>query len=100
MEKEERFRQQAPHYLPCFINDCPHHESCLHWLTGQYGEETDDTTIICVNPHNRKVKTGNCCYYRENKVVTEDMQLIADICKEGGWTGEIRYDGFEEDYLW
>ena len=55
MEKEERLRQQAPHYLPCFINDCPHHESCLHWLTGQYGEENDDTTIICVNPHNRKV---------------------------------------------
>ena len=145
MEKEERLRQQAPHYLPCFINDCPHHESCLHWLTGQYGEETDDATIICVNPHNREVKTGNCCYYRENKVVTyavgmmhlldniphaqarviksrlidlfsrtrfyqyrngtrpippEDMQLIADICKEEGWTGEIRYDGFEEDYLW
>ena len=30
----------------------------------------------------------------------EDMQLIADICKEAGWTGEIRYDGYEEDYLW
>ena len=145
MEKEERLRQQAPHYLLCFINECPNHKTCLHWLTGQYPADTEATTVSCVNPHNSKMKAGNCCYYRENKTVTyavgmmhllddipqvkaciiksrlielfsrtrfyqyrngtrlippQDMQEIATICKEEGWTGEIRYDGFEEDYLW
>lgn len=30
----------------------------------------------------------------------EAQQQIARICQEKGWTGPLRYDGWEEDYLW
>jgi hypothetical protein len=29
-----------------------------------------------------------------------EQQQIARVFKEEGWQGEIRYDGWKEDYLW
>lgn len=144
MTKEEKLKKKAGEYLPCLINECPHHKTCLHWLAGQYGDP-DATIIKCVNPYNPKFKAGNCCHYRENITVTyavgmmhlldeipyhqarsikyrliklfgrtrfyeyrngkrpiapEQQQLIEQVCREEGWMGEIRYDGWDEDYLW
>ena len=144
MTKEERLLAKAVHYLPCFINDCDRHETCLHWMAGHYAN-SDDTIITCVNPNSLEIKAGSCPHYRENTTVTyavgmmhllddiplvqarkikrrlinlfsrtrfyqyrngvrpippEHQQQIASICKAEGWTGDIRYDSFEEDYLW
>jgi len=144
MNKEESIRNLAAHYLFCFNKDCPRHESCLHWLTGQYAD-SELTVTTCVNPQNSAVKANMCIHYRENKTVEyavgmmhilddipliqarsikrrlislfsrkrfyeyrngtrpispEHQQQIAQICQEEGWTGEIRYDDWLEDYLW
>jgi len=144
MTTKEILRQKSAHYLPCFINECPKHQTCLHWLTG---EQTQDESpiITSVNPMNAHVKAGCCELYRENKtasyargilhlldiipynqarnikrrliktfsrkryyeyrngtrlIAPAEQEIIARICQEEGWTGEIRYDGWEEDFLW
>ena len=65
MTIEERFQEKSKHYLHCFNNECPKHQSCLHWLVGQHTVKTDiiNTTV---NPMNPAVKAGNCEMYREN----------------------------------
>lgn len=68
MDKEVRLREHAAHYMPCFTDSCPHHASCLHWLTGQH-TTADSVSIVCVNPVNPDVKAGRCTLYRENTVV-------------------------------
>ena len=144
MKTEETLRKKSAHYLPCFIKDCPKHQICLHWLTG---EQTLDQSLVItsVNPMNPNVKAGCCELYRENKTASyargimhlldmipytqarnikrrliqtftrkryyefrngtrlispTEQEQIARICQDEGWTGEIRYDGWEEDYLW
>ena len=144
MTIEERFRQQSLHYVQCFVNECPGHETCLHWLTGQHSG-VEDYALTTINPHNPDVKAGQCKYYRQNVKVQyavgfmhlfddipyavaknikqrlinlftrtrfyqyrngerpippEQQQQIARICQEEGWTGDIQYDGWQEDFLW
>ena len=69
MNTEEILRKKSAHYLPCFIKECPKHQTCLHWLTG---EQTQDQALIItsVNPMNPNVKAGCCELYRENKTAS------------------------------
>ena len=144
MKTEETLRKKSAHYLPCFIKDCPKHQTCLHWLTGEQAQD-QSLVITSVNPMNPNVKAGCCELYRENKTASyargimhlldmipytqarsikrrliqtftrkryyefrngtrlispTEQEQIASICQDEGWTGEIRYDGWEEDYLW
>lgn len=69
MTTEEKLREKSAHYLPCFVDNCPRHQTCLHWLTGQHTEWTG-VNITCVNPMNPDVKAGRCELYRENKKVS------------------------------
>jgi hypothetical protein len=144
MNKEERLRAQAAHNIPCFIQECPLHETCLHWLTGQYyGGETH--IVTCVNPYYPTVNSLQCSMYQKDDIVKYavgmmhifddvpfpiaratkkrlinlfsrkrfyeyrngvrpippyEQQKIARVFQEEGWQGEIRYDGWKEDYLW
>ena len=75
MTSEERLRRHSAHYLPCFINECEHHTTCLHWLTAQHTTE-NQLSIISVNPTNPEVSAGRCPVYRENKTVTYAKGLI------------------------
>ena len=68
MNKEESLRAQAAHNIPCFIHECPLHETCLHWLTGQY--YGGDTHIVtCVNPNNPTVNSQQCTMYQKDEIV-------------------------------
>lgn len=144
MNKEESLRAQAAHNIPCFIHECPLHETCLHWLTGQYyGGETH--IVTCVNPYYPTVNSLQCSMYQKDDIVKYavgmmhifddvpfpiarttkkrlinlfsrkrfyeyrngvrpippyEQQKIARVFQEEGWQGEIRYDGWKEDYLW
>lgn len=144
MNKEESLRAQAAHNIPCFIHECPLHETCLHWLTGQY--YGGDTHIVtCVNPYYPTVNSLQCSMYQKDDIVKyavgmmhifdevpfpiarttkkrlinlfsrkrfyeyrngvrpippHEQQKIARVFQEEGWQGEIRYDGWKEDYLW
>ena len=144
MNKEESLRKQAPHYIPCFMHKCPLHETCLHWLTGQYvtGEHH---VVTSINPYYPTVNTKQCSMYQKDDIVKYaigmmhildaipypiarsvkqrlinlfsrkrfyeyrngtrpippyEQQQIARIFNEEGWNGEIRYDGWQEDYQW
>lgn len=144
MNKEESLRAQAVHNIPCLIHECPLHETCLHWLTGQYyGGETH--IVTCVNPYYPTVNSLQCSMYQKDDIVEYavgmmhifdevpfpiarttkkrlinlfsrkrfyeyrngvrpippyEQQKIARVFQEEGWQGEIRYDGWKEDYLW
>ena len=144
MNKEESLRAQAAHNIPCLIHECPLHETCLHWLTGQYyGGETH--IVTCVNPYYPTVNSLQCSMYQKDDIVKyavgmmhifdevpfpiarttkkrlinlfsrkrfyeyrngvrpippHEQQKIARVFQEEGWQGEIRYDGWKEDYLW
>ena len=68
MNKEESLRAQAAHNIPGFIHECPLHETCLHWLTGQY--YGGDTHIVtCVNPNYPTVNSGQCTMYQKDEIV-------------------------------
>ena len=144
MNQEERLRKHSAKYLPCFVDTCPRHENCLHWLTGKYTTDTS-INILCVNPVNPNIKANKCELYREavtgiyargmmhffemmprqiecnikgrligiysrkrfyeyrngvRLISPEQQQQIARICQQEGWTGEMHYDGWEEDFLW
>lgn len=144
MNKEESLRNHAKNYIPCLIDECPLHETCLHWMTAQYIEEQTHV-ITCVNPRYESVNTTQCKLYNEAYIVKyaigmmhifdavpypiarcvkkrlinvfsrkrfyeyrngtrhippKEQERIARIFKEEGWDGEIRYDEWEEDYLW
>jgi len=137
-------REKSAHYQHCFVNECPKHEHCLHWLVSQYTQRTD-INIVSVNPVNAGVKAGQCELFRENIIVkyargmkgfylhmTGDQERrikhlligiysrkpyyeyhngvrtipphmqeqIARICREEGWTGELAFNSWEEDYQW
>ena len=144
MNKEERLREQAPHCIPCFMNECPLHGTCLHWLTGRY-HTGEHHIVTCINPSYPNVNTNQCTLYHKDDIVTyaigmmhifdivpypiarhvkkrlinlfsrkrfyeyrngdrpippQAQQQITRIFNEEGWDGEIKYDGWEEDYLW
>jgi len=64
MTEQEILRQKAPHYLLCFIAECPLHETSLHWLCGQESSG-DDLVVTSVNPRNPLTGTAGCPHYRE-----------------------------------
>ena len=144
MTPEERFRRQSAHYLPCFIDRCERHATCMHWLVGQQTVE-QQLSITSVNPMNPQVSAGQCPVYQENQMVLyakglvhllddipykqarnikqrlislfgrkhfyeyrngsrlippADQQHIARVCHEEGYDAPLRYDGWEEDFLW
>ena len=68
MNKEESLRAHAPHEIPCFMHECPLHETCLHWMIGQYitGERH---IVTCVNPCYPTVNTLQCSLYQKDEIV-------------------------------
>ena len=68
MNKVNQLKQKANHYLPCFINECKRHDSCLHWLINPY-VSGDTLNVMSVNPRNPEVNSNHCPFYRENKIV-------------------------------
>ena len=144
INKEECLRAHASQNLPCFMHECPLHETCLRWMTGQYisGERH---IVTSVNPYYPTVNTKQCSMYQKDDIVNyaigmmhifdtipypiarsvkkrlinlfsrkrfyeyrngdrpispQAQQQIARIFNEEGWNGEIKYDGWQEDYLW
>lgn len=40
-------------------------------------------------------------YRRGERLISPEMQeFISQVCKEHGYTKEIRYDGWQDDYAW
>ncbi len=77
------FKQKAlGGYLMCFMNHCPLREQCLHWQVGHHMPQ-NPPTCICVNPHGEQVATENCKLFRHH-----------------GWTQEVHFDDYVEDYAW
>ena len=68
MNKEERLRSQAEHYIACFMNECPLHETCLHWMTGQYNDG-QYRVVTSVNPFYPGVNTPQCNMYQKDEIV-------------------------------
>ena len=68
MNKEESLRAQAPHNIPCFMHECPLHETCLHWMINKYitGEHR---IVSCVNPYHPTVNTPQCSLYQKDDIV-------------------------------
>ena len=55
-------------YAVCFRKDCPLAQSCLRQLTANEPCQ-DERYIRLVNPYLVKDDTGNCPFYRSNKMV-------------------------------
>ena len=68
MNKEESLRAHAPHDIPCFMHECPLHETCLHWMISQYitGE---NHIVTSINPYYPTVNTLQCCLYQKDEIV-------------------------------
>ena len=81
--KEELLIKQAQEgYTVCYIESCPLRDHCLRWLVGQHLPNTA-STYRCVNPH--------------FEGVAED---IRNLFRKSGWTDEVKFDGYVEDYNW
>ena len=92
-QQEQQLRRQALHYLPCFIDSCPQHETYLHWLTGQYAS----AKTISI----KYTRKSFYEYRNGTRLITPDVQKqIADLCRTYGWTGALNYDAWEKDFLW
>ena len=74
MNKEECLRAQAAHNLPCFIHECPLHQTCLHWLTGQY-YGSDFHVVTSVNPYYPNVNSLQCTLYQKDEIMTFPILL-------------------------
>lgn len=57
-------REKAEHYLVCFIDSCPLHQSCLRWVTGQY-VDSQLMAHTAINPRNPQMGVEKCPKYRE-----------------------------------
>ena len=108
--KEELLIKQAKEgYTVCYIDQCPLHNQCLRWLVGQHMPQTA-STYRCVNPHFEGVATADCPMYRNDQKVrfakgmmnifTNLQQAIRDLFRTNGWTDEVKFDGYVEDYDW
>ena len=128
--KEELLIKQAKEgYTVCYIDQCPLHNQCLRWLVGQHVPHTA-STYRCVNPHFEGVATAACPMYRNDqkvrfakgmmKTFTSDMprrvepavrqgsrlippalqEDIRNLFRTNGWTEEVKFDGYVEDYDW
>lgn len=75
MTPQEQLRQKAPHYLLCFVDKCPLHSSCLHWLAGQESQNTE-RIMRCLNPKHPGVGTRQCPEYRENLIVRHARGMV------------------------
>lgn len=63
--QEEAFRAKVPHYLVCFMDQCPLHEQCLRWLVGQYADP-HLPAHVAVNPRNPENGGEHCKMFRKN----------------------------------
>jgi hypothetical protein len=60
---EAQLREKASHYLVCYVNQCPLHESCLRWKLGPY-KDPEEHVIECQNPMDKHATDGQCVNYR------------------------------------
>lgn len=71
----EIFQEKADGYLPCFIDSCTLHSTCLRWLVGQeFSTERINTT--CVNPKNPKIGGDQCLLYRNSEKVRQAKGMM------------------------
>ena len=75
MNKEERLRSQAEHYIACFMNECPLHETCLHWMTGQYNDG-QYRVVTSINPFYPGVNTPQCSMYQKDEIVKYAIGMV------------------------
>jgi len=100
--KEELLIKQAKEgYTVCYIDQCPLHNQCLRWLVGQHVLHTA-STYRCVNPHFEGVATAACPMYRNgSRLIPPALQEdIRNLFRTNGWTEEVKFDGYVEDYDW
>lgn len=60
---EAQLREKASHYLVCYVEQCPLHESCLRWKLGPY-TDPEEHVIMCQNPMDQHATDGHCVNYR------------------------------------
>ena len=65
---EEAYKARDPHYLVCFRDECPLHDSCLRYACGEY-VDTRYYFVEAVNPKFSKVATSECPVYRKNETL-------------------------------
>jgi hypothetical protein len=65
---EEAYKARDPHYLVCFRDECPLHDSCLRYACGEY-VDTRYYFVEAVNPKFPKVATSECPVYRKNETL-------------------------------
>ena len=100
--KEELLIKQAKEgYTVCYIDQCPLHNQCLRWLVGRHVPRTASTNR-CVNPHFEGVATADCPMYRNgSRLIPPALQEdIRNLFRANGWTDEVKFDGYVEDYDW
>ncbi len=105
--KEELLIKQAQEgYTVCYIESCPLRDHCLRWLVGQHLPNSA-STYRCVNPHFEGVAIGltNRTYYFEyrngSRLIPPALQEdIRNLFRKSGWTDEVKFDGYVEDYNW
>ena len=65
---EEQLREKAKHYLVCYVDQCPLHDSCLHWKLGPYSDP-EERIIECQNPMYKHATDGQCANYRNDALL-------------------------------
>lgn len=59
-------------YVPCFLEQCPLRDTCLHWLYAQV-TPTTETVTWSVTPHallKQNLRNGRCQHYASAEPVT------------------------------
>ena len=122
--REDIFRQKAETYTVCFSSTCPNREHCLRSLLSAY---TPHDKLVCtsINLNHPKTQQADCPMYRNDQTVLkkhliatygrkryyeyrngtraitpEVEQYIRDTFLRFGWTAELHFDGFVDEYQW
>jgi len=67
-EFEQSYRAATPRPEPCLLDQCPLHETCLHWWCKRF-VDTTHTQITTVNPLHPLTGTAQCPLYLSSERV-------------------------------
>ena len=122
--KELLIEKAKEGYTVCYADTCPLRTQCLRWLVGQQMPHTY-SSYRCVNPakgmthtftgdmpkrlepavRNGVIHLSNRTYYFEYRngsrlISTALQEKIRKLFHDNGWTEEVMFDGYVEDYDW
>ncbi len=141
---EDKIREKAKTYTPCFSSVCPLRERCLHAVVLPYIPQ-DCFVTTAINLCQPQAETAECAMFRSDEPVrlpwgllhiyhdmpgrmersiknrliltygrkryyeyhngtrpiTPDVEaFVRQVCRANGWTEDLHFGGYIEEYVW